>query len=151
MNRPSWRWTVPLTLATWSLTLAACDDSTSPTEPTVEEEVVEVARVTETFPGDLELGETSCHDFITAQTGDVDMTISAIAPLETLTVGMGIGTPDAAVEAGCVMFALDSSVRLGEILQSPQLEAAEYCVCVYDVGNIFPSETVTYSVDVTHP
>ncbi len=132
------------------LFLAACNDSTSPTEPEVEE-VVEVATVTETFSGDLDLGEISCHLFVTTQTGDVDMEMTGVAPLATLTLGLGIGLPDENADGDCALFGLDQSVRLGEILQSASLTTAEYCVCIFDVGNIFATETVTYTVDVKHP
>lgn len=134
-----------------SLSLLACDDSSSPTEPVEEEEVVEVETFTESFSGTLQLGGTSCHDFSTLQLGDVDMTITSLSPLDTLTVGMGIGTKDSESTEGCAIFASDSSVRVGDVLRSVQLAVSEYCLCVFDVGNIFPSETVTYVVEVTHP
>jgi hypothetical protein len=153
MKRPIDRkqrlWLTVAIAAAWCL--AACDDSTSPTEPTTEEEEVEVATVTETFDGSLRLGETSCHDFVTTEVGDVELTITDLEPLGTLTLGMGVGVPDEAATSGCSLFAADQSVRLGDILLSSQLAVAEYCLCVYDVGNIFAGETVTYSIDVTHP
>ena len=138
-------------VGTLSLWLLACDDSSSPTAPVEEEEVVEVETLTESFSGTLALGETSCHDFSTLQLGDIDMTITSLAPLDTLTVGMGIGTEDSESAEGCAIFASDSSVRVGDVLRSVQLAAGEYCLCVFDVGNIFASETVSYSAEVTHP
>ncbi|MDA8016766.1 MAG: hypothetical protein MPN21_04890 [Thermoanaerobaculia bacterium] len=136
-----------LTLAPW---IAGCSEYESPTAP-VEEEVVEVERVTEVFSGDLELGETDCHGFMTSLTGDIDIELADLGPLETLTLGMGIGTPDEAAADGCSFFASDSSVTRSTILQSPSLVAGDYCVCIFDVGNIFPDEVVTYTLDVTHP
>lgn len=128
----------------------ACDGSNdTPTDPVVDDPVVET--ITDTFMGTLMLETTSCHTFSLGQTGDIDMTVTALEPLVTLTIGMGVGLADDAQETGCAQFAADGSVRLNDVLQTTAATTADHCVCVFDVGNIFADETVTYTVEVTHP
>lgn len=132
-----------------AVALLACDGS-SPTEVIIEEEV-EVETVIESFSGTIGQDEISCHSFVTTLDGDINLTLTDLQPLETLTVGLSFGRPDSEDAALCVTEAQDNSVRLLETLLSPDRAADEYCACVFDVGNIFPSETVTYVLDVEHP
>ena len=129
----------------------ACSDDDNPVAPTVDVEPPTVPTITETFTGQLVLGSSSCHFFDVAQPGNVEMSITSIAPLETLTVGLGLGLPDEAAETGCVLAVTDNSVRKDETFLSAVGIAGEHCVCVFDVGNIFADQTVTYSLDVEHP
>ena len=71
-----------------------CNDDDGPTAPTTPEEPEPVPTTTETFMGALALGGSSCHFFEVVQVGPVTMSITALAPLETLTLGLGIGLPD---------------------------------------------------------
>ena len=129
--------------------LVACDGSSSPTAPVITAPPP-AETVTEMFSGSLELGTTSCHGFSQVALGDVRLTITSLMPLETLTIGMGIGRPDEAVETGCALFASDNSVRLNEVLTSNGNDVGDYCVCLFDVGNIFADQVVSYTVDVEH-
>ena len=132
-----------LTLVTLLLLLgAACNDDNKP-EP--------VPTVTETFDGDLALGESSCHFFDVTQPGPVTMSITALAPLETLTLGLGIGLPDDTAETGCGLTVTDTSVRKDESFLASVSLVGQHCVCIFDVGNIFVDQTVTYTLDVDHP
>lgn len=126
----------------------ACNDDESPTEPEPEPAA---PTVTETFQGDIEQTETSCHDFALMADGDVTLKITDLQPLSTLTVGLGLGQPDATLATGCDLFVQDDSVRVNQTLLAANLLAGDFCACIFDVGNIFPGETVTYSFDVTHP
>ena len=94
-------------------------------------------------------GGSSEHVFTVQQTGSAEMTITALEPLATLTVGLGIG--NVGDDATCILFAQDNSVRVGETLRASGLTPANYCVRISDVGNIFEGVTVDYSVDVDHP
>ena len=125
-------------------------DNDSPTDPIVEEPEP-VPTVTDTFTGNFALGETSCHVFTSVNAGLANLTITGLAPLETLTVGLGLGVDDDDPETACAYFAADQSVRVDEVLQSQLSEATTYCVCVFDVGNVFPDQTVDYTLVVRHP
>ena len=106
---------------------------------------------TETFAGDLVLGGISCHFFEVAQLGPAEMSITSLAPLETLTLGLGVGLPDEAAESGCTLVVTDRSVRKDETFLATLATPGTNCVCVFDVGNIFEDVTVTYTLDIEHP
>ncbi len=137
---------LPILLVTVAV---GCDDN-SPTDPIIEEPEP-VPTVTDTFMGSFGLGETSCQLFTSANPGPAEITITSLAPLATLTVGVGIGVDDGDPETACAYFAQDSSVRVNETLLSQLGEVTTYCVCVFDVGNVFPDQTVDYTLTVEHP
>ena len=132
------------------LLLLACGDDSTPTEVAVDDVEVEPVVYSQSYSGTLALGSTSCHEFEVLETGDVTITLTALEPLETLTVGMGIGLDDDTLELGCSLFAVDDSVKLSESFLSSSRSPGAYCFCVYDVGNIFPDTTVSYSAQVDH-
>jgi hypothetical protein len=129
---------------------AACGND-NPTVPVTPPEPEPVPTVTETFMGALGLGGSSCHFFDVAQAGPVTMSVTALAPLETLTVGLGVGLPDDSVESGCGLIVADTSVRKDESFLASVNTVGSHCVCVFDVGNIFAGQNVTYTLDVEHP
>lgn len=135
-------------IAIATLASMACNDDDSPSAPEPEPEP---PTVTETFQGDIEQAETSCHDFTLMEDGDVTLEIRDLQPLSTLTVGLGIGQPDSSLATGCALFVQDNSVRVNQTLLAANLLAGDFCACIFDVGNIFPGETVTYTFEVTHP
>jgi hypothetical protein len=108
-------------------------------------------RTTETFSGTFTQNGSASHEFTVVQAGDVELKLTAMAPLATLAVGMGIGRVDSTVTPPCANFAEDTNVRLDETLLSGNLAAGTYCVKVRDTGNVFPGVTVAYTVTVTHP
>ncbi len=79
------------------------------------------------------------------------MKITSLEPVDTLTVGMGIGTWDPSLEAPCSVFAQDNRVNQNSTLLSANITPGDYCVSIGDVGNLFPDAIVTYEVEVLHP
>ena len=136
-----------LLLATAALALVGCDDDDGPVD--VEEPVLD-ERVIDTFMGTVEQGGSSINLFTVVGLNQTDLTITTLAPLETITMGLGVGTTADGGET-CSFVAQDNSVRQGETLIAGTLSPGDYCVSVFDVGNIFPDQTVTYSIDVEHP
>jgi hypothetical protein len=129
---------------------AACsDDDDSPTEPT--EPPVEVPTVTETFQGTVAQAGTSSHNFMVANAGVISFGLGELQPLATITMGLGVGNPSESDPEQCVLFARDNAVRAGETLQATANAAAAYCVSVFDVGNVFPDQEISYTLTVTHP
>ena len=136
-----------------ALALGACNSNSSsrsntPTDP---EPLPPVDVVVQTFRGDLPQKGRKCHDFTLGADGSVTLEITELEPLPTLTVGMGIGQPTEDDPPVCAIIAEDRSVRTFELFLSEGLIAGPYCVCIFDVGNIFPGETVTYAIVATHP
>jgi len=142
------KWVACLLIALGTLQVG-CDGNSSPTAVVVEE-LPPAETIAEEFSGTIALGTTSCHFFSQVALGDVRLSVTGLMPLETLTIGMGIGTADEAQETGCALFARDNSVRLGDVLTSNSNDVGDYCVCVFDVGNIFAEAIVSYTVDVEH-
>lgn len=133
------------------LVLAGCDGSdSSPTEPT-DEPPEEVPTVTETFEGVVAQTGSSSHNFMVANVGVIRFGLTELEPLETITMGLGVGNPSETDPEQCVLFARDDSVRAGQVLQATATRAAAYCVSVLDVGNIFPDQQISYTLTVTHP
>ena len=132
------------------LALGACSDDKkkNPTEP---EPGPEVPTVVQTFQGDVAQNTRVCKGFSMNNPGTIVMEIVELMPLRTITMGMSLGQPDASNPSGCSSFAEDSSVRIFQTFASAGLQAGSYCTCVYDVGNIFPGETVSYTQEVEHP
>jgi len=144
----------PPTLAILVLLLlvgAACNSNNNPVAPTTPPAPPPVPTTTETFAGQLALGGISCHFFEVSQLGLAEMSITSLAPLETLTLGLGVGLPDEAAENGCTLVVTDRSVKKDETFLATIGAVGSNCVCVFDVGNIFEDITVTYTLDIEHP
>lgn len=123
-------------------------DRNNPAEPDPDPEL---PIVTEVFEGQISHQTISCHDFELSVDGNVEMQITDLQPLGSLTVGLGLGTPDPEAPGECARFVNDGSVNLGDVLASSGLEAGPYCACVFDVGNIFVGQDVDYALEVSHP
>lgn len=150
-TRPVWRMlSLSLLLMAMMVVTIACSDD-NPTTPTAPEPLPEPERITETFGGTVTQGGSSTHVFTVAVAGNIEMTLTSVQPLETLTLGVGIGTTADGTPESCAGFAQDNSVRQGATLLFEATTGGAYCVFVYDVGNIFPGVTVRYTLDVTHP
>lgn len=128
----------------------ACSSDKSPTQPD-EEPAAPVEIVTENFRGDLPQQTEVCHFFILTANGDIRATITDLQPLISLTVGLSIGFPAEIDPSICSDLGEDRSARVNDTFLSANNLAGPYCVCIFDVGNIFPGETVTYAIEVEHP
>jgi len=141
-----------LTMASLLMLLitVGCSDDDSPTAPT-DEPPVEVPTVTETFQGTVAQTGTSSHNFMVANAGTITFGLSELQPLATITMGLGVGNPSESDPEQCALFARDNAVRAGQTLQATATTAAAYCVSVFDVGNVFPDQQISYTLTVTHP
>jgi hypothetical protein len=123
--------------------VTACkNDTTTPasTTPTV-------TRTTDTFTGTVAVRGADSHTFTIAATGNVDVTLTAATPPDSVVMGLSIGTPGdrcVPVAGGSTQTAAGSSVQLSGIASPGTM-----CVDVHDVGG--QSAPVTYTVTVTHP
>ena len=103
------------------------------------------APVTETFTGTLSSMAADTHSVTMAGDGEIDVTLTALSPQSTITVGLGIGQ---SVSGVCQFATYVESARVGTLLPTA-LTAGTYCVAIYDVGNIQGSDS--YTLTVTHP
>jgi hypothetical protein len=133
---------VPFSLVI-ALAIAACSNDSSTALTTSASPLT-----TETFSGTVNIGSSDFHNFTTAQSGTVNVTLNAAAPPPTIFMGVGIGTPSS---SSCALLSGGTTdTQAGTASQlSGTLNAGTYCVEVYDVGN--ESAPVTYTVTVAHP
>jgi hypothetical protein len=127
------------------LIAVACDnsgsDSSSTTSPSV-------PITTETFTGTVPVGGSDFKSFTVAQSGTVNVTLSAAGPPPTITMGLGVGTPSS---TACALLSGGSTQTPAGT--APQLTGSltpgPYCVLVGDIGNQLAP--VDYTVTVAHP
>lgn len=137
--------TVVRTLVSLALVAAAaaCEES-SPTQPTAPE------TVTDNFTGTLNQGGAMTHPFTVRVPGGVLITLLTVEPPTgdppvAPALGLAIGTWNGDT---CARLATNDNARPGSFLSGSAL-AGDFCVAVYDTGNI--TEETTYSLQVIHP
>jgi len=81
--------------------------------------------------------------------GPVEIELTTVAPLATLALGVGIGTWN---DTSCVStIAQNDNARSGVVALRGTAAAGNYCIRVYDSGNVPEATAVTYTVQVVHP
>jgi hypothetical protein len=123
---------------------AACGTTTPPTAPTA------TATTTDTFSADLSQTGSITHTFKVASTGQVTITLTKVSPLATMALGVGMMTSDG---TNCLStLTQNNDVRANNVAALQGIAAAgNYCVRVYDSGNVPISTTVSYTITVLHP
>ena len=130
-------WRVAAILAA-AVTLGACDNS--PTAPAL--------FTSETFTGTVTRQGASYHNFITGQASATVIRVTTLSPVVGLGLALGTPTPTTAGEV-CSITIGQAAVGQGDTFQV-QLDAATYCVMMFDIGNVDESATVAYTVTVQH-
>jgi hypothetical protein len=134
-------------LTALALAAGGCGGSSSsssslPTTPTP-------AQVTETFSGTVAQNGTAIHTFTVASTGNaLAAGYTSLAPSTVTALGMGIGTWDG---TNCGLNQSQNDVaRSGSTAISGTAGAGNYCIRVYDGGNIPADVIASYTVQVQH-
>jgi len=140
-NRPAILAAIALISAT---ALAACHSTT--TAPTTTTGAP--ATVTETFSGSIAQTANLSFPFTVAATGNVQVTLTDVEPLTTMALGIAVGTWDGTT---CTPgLATNDHAKSGVTALTGTAVAGSYCVQVSDSGNIPPTWTVTFTVQVLH-
>ena len=127
-----------------ALALGACGgSSTIPTLPTTTP-----TYTTDTFSSTLVQLGAVVHPFTVATSGAVSITLTSVAPLATMALGVGIGTWDG---TSCSTITVNDNSKMNVAALSGTAAAGSYCIRVYDSGNIPDGGTVNYTVQVVHP
>jgi hypothetical protein len=126
------------------LALAACSkNSPAPTSPSAP------ASTTDSFSASIAQTSSVTHLFKVAANGQVTVTLTSVAPLSTMALGIGMMTSDG---TNCITTTTQNDDARAN---TPALQgiavAGNYCIRVYDSGNIPVSTSVTYTVTVAHP
>jgi hypothetical protein len=135
-----------LVAAGLALAVSACNNSTVtvPTTPTPTPTII-----TENFGGDLVLGTTNVHMF-TANKGVATATVTSLSPLSTAHIGMSLGVWDG---TSCSVVATDDAMSVGKVpplTGTATIDNVNLCLRVYDIGNIPPDATYSYTATVAH-
>jgi hypothetical protein len=124
---------------------AACGASSTSTTPTA----ATPATVTDAFTGAVAQAGTDAHSFKVSTTGAVQVSLTDVEPLTTMALGVSIGTWDGTTCGAAI--AKNDNARTGATALVGTATAGDYCVQVYDSGNIPATWSVTYAVQVAHP
>jgi hypothetical protein len=105
---------------------------------------------TDTFNGTIQPGTSKVHTFTVTTPGTVNVTMTAAGPPATITMGLGIGNPDA--NGNCIFLSGGTTQAIASTT-TPQLSgtltaSGAYCVAIGDIGNA--AGPITYSITVSH-
>jgi hypothetical protein len=115
------------------------DDPTTPTAPTP-------VAVTETFSGTLTRNGGITHEFAVQQAGTVAVKLAALAPDDTVIVGLSLGTWNGAV---CQVILPNDKAALNTTVTGSAQNTGFFCARVYDATGALAGAT-DYSIEVTH-
>jgi hypothetical protein len=136
------RLSIPFALFLFSAACAS-DTTSSTTAPTA-------VTTTETFSGTVGQLATTGNPFVVSTNGPVTIGLTSVAPLATMAMGVGVATWDGAA-CGTTPISKNDNARSGTTALSGTATAGNYCVTVYDSGNVPADWTVSFSVQVVHP
>lgn len=128
-------------LTTSTMSTAACSDPTPPAAPTPV-----TPTVTETFTGTLGLAGNNSHLFTVSQVGGVRVSLTGVSP--SAAVGIGVGTPSTSTGACLLLGNLTAVGGPSVQMSGTATVTGNFCLAVFDVGNLV--ESVTYTITVLH-
>lgn len=124
---------------------SACTSADATTSPST---TSTAATTTETFSGSIAQTANATYPFTVATTGSLQVSLTSVAPLSTMALGVAVTTGGASCGSA---IAKNDNARTGTPALGGVVTAGSYCVQVYDSGNIPDSSSATYTVQVTHP
>jgi hypothetical protein len=120
--------------------VSGCGDGADPiTIPTAVE-------VTESFSGTVGQGGVSYH-VVSARVGAVTLTMNAIGPDSTATVGMSIGVLNS---IACTAVMENPTARVGSQLIGTVTGDTTVCVKLYDAGTVALDDTLSYEIVIKY-
>jgi hypothetical protein len=122
--------------------LTACKDPFAPQVPSP-------ANKTETFSGSFGQGGSVVHSFAVSAYGPITITMTSVGPLASMGLGVSLALWDGS-NCGAALIT-NINAKAGTDVLTGNVQATNYCVRVYDSGNIPTGWTVTYTLDVKHP
>ncbi len=101
---------------------------------------------TETYTGTLNAGGGAAYHFTVANPGNIVARITQLAPVATLTMGLSLGFWDDATSL-CSQD-INNAVTLNATVTGAPSGPDEYCVGIFDIGNLqLPTD---FTLVVTH-
>jgi hypothetical protein len=125
------------------LVVSTACGSQSPTEPDPPAPVYELK--TSTFTGTVTTGGAAGFPFTVVNPGDINVSITELAPLSTITMGIGLGSWDAAGST-CTPQRSTNTATLNVVFAASPSAPGEYCVGIFDTGNVQTSTNFVLKV-----
>ena len=138
MPRSTLSWAV---FAFLTLSIAACgsDDTVqTPTPPSA-------VSVTENLSETLTVNGARTFPFTANRAGTVTARLSALAPDDTITIGLSIGTWNG---ASCQIIIANDQAKLNVYVVGTAQQTGQFCARVYDVG--FLTAPTAFTIELTH-
>ena len=124
------------------LVSTACG-ATTPTEPTAPTYELK----TSTFDGTVNTGGTVAFPFTVVNPGTISLSITGLTPASTITMGLALGLWDAAAST-CAQELSTTSATLNVVFNATPSAPGEYCVGIFDTGNV--QITTDFTLKVTY-
>jgi len=100
---------------------------------------------TSTFTGTVTTGGTVMFPFTVVNPGKINVSITELAPVSTITMGIALGSWDAAAST-CTQQLQAPAATINVVYEADPSAPGEYCAGVYDTGNVQVSTTFTFKV-----
>jgi hypothetical protein len=137
MPRSTLSWAV---FAFLTLSIAAC--GSDPVEPPTQPSAVSV---TENLSETLTVNGARTFPFTANRAGTVTARLSALAPDDTITIGLSIGTWNG---ASCQIIIANDQAKLNVSVVGTAQQTGQFCARVYDVG--FLTAPTAFTIELTH-
>jgi len=135
---------VPLALAIIASGCGSSNSSNLPTTPTPN-------IVTETFNGTIVQGQTAVFNFTITNSGYTLLAgYTSISPASVTALGLGIGNWDSGSQTCSLNVTQNDSSHSGSTAISGTAGSGNFCVRVYDAGNVPADTTATFTIQVQH-
>lgn len=107
--------------------------------------------VTDTFSGTIPQNGTAIHPFTVKTEGYTLLAgYTSLAPATVTSLGLGIGSWDGSASTCGLNISQNDAAKSGSTAISGTASAGNYCIRVYDGGNVPAGATVTYTLQVQH-
>jgi hypothetical protein len=137
-------------LAALTLASSACSNS-SDSSLTLPSTTTAATSSTETFTGFIAQNGTAIQPFVVKSGGYTLMAgYTSLDPSSVAALGLGIGAWDASTSTCGLNLTQNDAGRSGSTAVNGTAGAGNYCVRVYDGGNLAAGVTVSYTLQVQH-
>jgi len=116
---------------------------TEPTPPTLPPPTFELQ--TKTFSGTVKTGGTAAFPFTVVNPGAINVSITELGPVSTITMGLAMGNWDATALT-CTEQLTNPAATLNVVYTANPNAPGEYCIGIFDTGNVQVSSDFTLKV-----
>jgi hypothetical protein len=120
---------------------SACGDDTVTNPDTGQTPV----SVTESYTDTITVNGAHTTPFTVNRAGTVSARLSALAPDDTVTIGLSLGTWNG---SSCQIILANDSAVLNAAVTGTAQQTGQFCVRIYDVGKL--TAATDYTIDITH-